>query len=595
MKSVEAQLSKFDASTKKAGASMNDAAGNANRMSLAAFALGQVIRDSGFFAQNFALGILAISNNIPILIDQLTKLLALSAGVATAISLVASVLTAGLTIWAYSAMAAKDAGEEYEKAMEKANASSQAQVATFNALLAIARDTNLSYAERKQAVDKLNSGYEGLNKTLTVANVNDKESIELTNKVASALVLQAEATAIATLAGEAYVENLRAKNSAVQEYAATENQVYAQILRNLGFFTKAEQVLIEDGAKNREKTINDSQKKYDDYAKKLEEINKKLAKSGMLDPSAPKGASDYKKALDNLSDSLKKIGVDSSLAFSDVVTRKIDAYNRAIADLSVINTKQAADKIDELKNSLFGLKKELFAIEGREFGAKLFSGRIKQDAEDSIKELDNLNAEIQKGLDTDELQKKNDLVAESFANMSEQVRMILQEGLINTISESFIGMGEAIVNGTNVAAGAIGGLLNAASGMFAQFGQGLIRTAIETAILTTGIGKAIEGIKAALTSLKGPLAIAAGVALLALAGAARAGARSIAGGGSASGGGAASSTPFGSSFGGMRGITAFPNSTNNGQIGNVIAETKISGNDLSILIKRADNNRNEYF
>jgi hypothetical protein len=80
----------------------NDKAGRAR---LAAFAFGQVIRDAGFFSQSFGLGLLAISNNIPILIDQLVLLSGVSAGVGTALSLVGSILTAALTVWAYSSNA----------------------------------------------------------------------------------------------------------------------------------------------------------------------------------------------------------------------------------------------------------------------------------------------------------------------------------------------------------------------------------------------------------------------------------------------------------------------------------------------------------
>lgn len=76
---------------------------NAGRARLAAFAFGQVIRDAGFFSQSFGLGLLAISNNIPILIDQLVLLTGISGAAGVAISLIGSALTAGLTAFAYYA------------------------------------------------------------------------------------------------------------------------------------------------------------------------------------------------------------------------------------------------------------------------------------------------------------------------------------------------------------------------------------------------------------------------------------------------------------------------------------------------------------
>lgn len=78
----------------------NDDSGRAR---LAAFAFGQVIRDAGFFSQSFGLGLLAISNNIPILIDQLVLLTGISGAAGVAISLIGSALTAGLTAFAYYA------------------------------------------------------------------------------------------------------------------------------------------------------------------------------------------------------------------------------------------------------------------------------------------------------------------------------------------------------------------------------------------------------------------------------------------------------------------------------------------------------------
>ena len=112
IKNIEATLAKLDSSFKAAGAaastSFKDASKNVatvgmdmNRARLATFAFGQVIRDAGFFSQSFGLGLLAISNNIPILIDQLVMLSGISAAAGAAISLLGSVLTAGLTVFAY--------------------------------------------------------------------------------------------------------------------------------------------------------------------------------------------------------------------------------------------------------------------------------------------------------------------------------------------------------------------------------------------------------------------------------------------------------------------------------------------------------------
>jgi hypothetical protein len=130
IKNIEATLAKLDSSFKKAGAvastSFKDASKtianvgmDMNRARLATFAFGQVIRDAGFFSQSFGLGLLAISNNIPILIDQLVMLSGISAGVGAAISLLGSFLTAGLTIFAYWAQSVQSDGKSVGGAIQK--------------------------------------------------------------------------------------------------------------------------------------------------------------------------------------------------------------------------------------------------------------------------------------------------------------------------------------------------------------------------------------------------------------------------------------------------------------------------------------------
>ena len=121
MKSVQATLGEFEKSTNKAAAATKGLEREANRGRLAAFAFGQVVRDAGFFSQSFGLGLLAISNNIPILIDQLVLLSGVSAGVGSALSLLGSILTAGLTIWAYSSSAVdknKQSIDEWRNSLE---------------------------------------------------------------------------------------------------------------------------------------------------------------------------------------------------------------------------------------------------------------------------------------------------------------------------------------------------------------------------------------------------------------------------------------------------------------------------------------------
>jgi hypothetical protein len=118
---AQSTLAQFDKSVGGAANSTKALEREANRGRLAAFAFGQVVRDAGFFSQSFGLGLLAISNNIPILIDQLTLLAGLTGAAGTALSLLGSILTAGLTIWAYSSQAVdknKQSIDEWRSSLE---------------------------------------------------------------------------------------------------------------------------------------------------------------------------------------------------------------------------------------------------------------------------------------------------------------------------------------------------------------------------------------------------------------------------------------------------------------------------------------------
>lgn len=136
IKNIESTLKNLDASFKATGekaktsfkavsSSLATAGVDMNRVRLATFAFGQVIRDAGFFSQSFGLGLLAISNNVPILIDQLVMLSGVSAGVGAAISLMGSFLTAGLTVFAYWAQGVQSSGKSVGGEIQKMALDSQ--------------------------------------------------------------------------------------------------------------------------------------------------------------------------------------------------------------------------------------------------------------------------------------------------------------------------------------------------------------------------------------------------------------------------------------------------------------------------------------
>jgi hypothetical protein len=174
--------------------------------------------------------------------------------------------------------------------------------------------------------------------------------------------------------------------------------------------------------------------------------------------------------------------------------------------------------------------------------------------------------------------------------IEQQIDDIMVNGIARTIGDSIMAIGQAFASGGNIGQAFGSALLGTLSGVLSQFGDMLIAASL--AGLTFS-----KAFKSLFDPKNWALALAAGVALKVTAGALSGFARNPSSGG---GGQSASSTPLGSSFGGIRGATQFPTSTSGMAITNALSnnatlETKVSGNDLVILMNRATNNRNEYF
>lgn len=153
--SVEAITGKFKQSMDKAADSVKNMEQNANRGRMVAFAFGQVIRDAGFFSQSFSLGILAISNNIPILIDQISLSVKALQPYAGALSLIGSLLTAGLTVWAYSTQAIK----ANKEAIDSLTKSTGEELGRLTALYSAATDVNRPLSDRYRIIEQLQKQY----------------------------------------------------------------------------------------------------------------------------------------------------------------------------------------------------------------------------------------------------------------------------------------------------------------------------------------------------------------------------------------------------------------------------------------------------
>jgi hypothetical protein len=637
IKEAQGVLGQFEVSADKAAAATKGIEREANRGRLAAFAFGQVIRDAGFFSQSFGLGLLAISNNIPILIDQLTLLAGLSGAAGSAISLLGSLLTAGLTIWAYSASAVdknKQSIDEYINTLDDltqtkltAANESKGELIDLENLRKAAQDQTLSLKERLNAVKALKetwpSYYQNLSDEAIMAGNDAQAHRNLANAIISVAKAQANKDKIVQNSKKIDVKYQQIQDSKL----AQEKFVSDAIL-------EVREELVDKGIKTdsayfknyiaQSKSRLRSTEKYNEFTK---EQNRLEAERGELMYSN----------LQLADQTLSLVKSTGTIAITGDFGKKGKAEKPKV-DPEVIKNQElfnaTLEQYWKITDDLSGRRLDIYsAVDTKK------SQQIKQDIESTSDALNkylrlssespDLNAFLEMQVTIDALKKKLEELGVTFQNalntekatdslkrFNENISNILQSGVIDLFSSSFMAIGDAISRGGNIADAAAAALLGSIANIAQQLGE-----------LAIGVGIGIEAIKASLKSFGGIGAILAGVALLALAGYARNRASVI----SSSGGGkGSSSNPSGGSFGGVRpfasgGIISgdtlglmgeYPNARSNPEVvapldkltslisgslgdigGNMGGQltARISGNDLVILLDRASKNRKNYF
>lgn len=621
--------------TEALGNSIKNVEANANRGRMVAFAFGQVIRDTGFFAQSTSLGVLAISNNIPILIDQLSLAIPALSGVSGAISLLGSFLTAGLTIWSYQAAATERAAKKGQDYIETLNALSRAslqgkqnaqeQVVQLDLLYSATQNLTLSNRERLKAVNELQNQYPGYFANLSDESILAGKAENAYRSLRDALIQVAEARA----AQDLLVENAKKRLENEQKIADLEAQRVKQEERRnrLAAEYGGQQTALNAEAISSSDYLLNSQKQ---LTQTISEINRLKKENNVLNEKDAQ-------LVDKIKTTTKSIGVVSifgdvgSVKKEDVfpswmgkeseivdermksVTAAINAYRQALLDIEktpqikpfdvkkqsiealgdLITKLKSIDGTEETVAKLTQKFNELnLSLGGLQFGIPLFKiipEAIKRAKEESAKQLDEFLAK------TDS---------------------ILVGGLGSTIGAAGEALGQALATGGDAAKALGNAILASIGGVLSQFGDLLISAALAGATFSAAFKKLFD------TKMWG-LALAAGVALKVAAGALRGFTSSKSGGGGGGGdmkssGSTQSVIPF-ANGGIVSGPTPalvgeYPGARSNpeviapldklqgiiaGSMGGGMApaslETRISGNDLVILMNRATKNRKSYF
>jgi len=662
IKSAEATLSELQKATDGVSGSIRNMEQNANRGRMVAFAFGQVIRDAGFFSQSFGLGLLAVSNNIPILIDQLSLSVKALQPFAGALSIIGSLLTAGLTIWAYSAQATKKTTESIEDYINKlddlrqsqinASATAKSEIIDLENLRKAAQNQALSVQERKKAIDEIKKRWPDYYKSLSDEAIMAGNDATAHRNLASAIlsVAKAQANKDKIVLNSKKIDILYQK---IQDSRLNQEKFVSDEI------IKVRQGLIEKGIKVGSKEFNNAiagakmrirlsetykkftQEQIDAEVRRgellysnlqlAEDTQKVIAKSGTVTITGDYGkqAKESKDIWKEFNNTLKAINLDPTTSDFEKLNKSLDAHRSMLSQLSEETYEGVSDDIEVLRGSMSSMKKELDGLEKtKEVNSVLdaFNLRIKDingnvnATADTIKgqtveAIDDLINKLQEigGLDALVVKLtnlKNKLAGDflgiqaliearleglkqSFTSWKVSLDEQVASFLGSTVSDFLYGLGQMAVGAGMTGRDLGNNLLQGMAGFLKQLGQqmvefgtiallfGKLQLALMFGDPFTKIGAALAliGVGAALSLAAGAIAQSAGNAL------------------SNSGQSQSSPTPFGSSFGSIKGSTPFPASTssmaiNSALSNNATLETRVSGNDLVILMNRATNNRN---
>lgn len=620
LKSVEAITGKFKDAMDGAASATKNMEQNANRGRMVAFAFGQVIRDAGFFANSFSLGVLAISNNIPILIDQLTLSVKALQPFAGYITIASSALTAALTIWAYTSQAVEkntDSLEEYTKTLDAKNKaqlkgveSSASELTTLRLLYEQTQNTTLSLKTRKDAVDQLQELYPkyfaNLSDEAILAGQGAKNYAELTNNIIASAKARGGADIIAENTKEEYllqkrITDAKAAQAELDKQKKLQQQIYqkgseketreaAKQLQSRKLNNILNAAAIADIDKIGAMQLRLNQLKGDD-AKIQELINKEVEKGGSLTEDFGKGADEvktYASVMQALNDEFQKLEFLFTGTFGEKQESRIKAIQSAIEDLRKIGFSKTSQEIKTLSDELSTLINQQLALDTSKNPLK--TAKVKS----TTGGLAGAGALI-----TDEdLQKAN----AAFGQLTHLWNILY--GAINTAKEAQDQFDESMTKFAEGAVRVIGGELTNAftvmletgtlsfKGIFQALGQmvkrllaAVLAASLLSAILSSfgiGIGKAKKGdfggniaeimkFMTGATFAKGGIVSGPTLGLMGEYPGARSNPEVIA--------------PLDK-------LQSILGTSGSSQVGAVIAETRVSGNDLAILIKRADRNRN---
>jgi len=520
--------------------SINRVGGDMNRARLATFAFGQVIRDAGFFSQSFGLGVLAISNNIPILIDQLVLLSGVSAGFGAALSVIGSALAAGLTVFAYWAQGVERNGGTVSGAIKKMGEDSESAIGRL-----------VNYLSTPPASNMLSAAVAGLEEAVGLIKQIMEAAVDF-----SISVWNNFGSDISTIFRVFY------------------GIIYNTMNNVLNIFRFAASIIKGDFGGAFEALGN--------IAKNV--INNIIGLIQIFVKTSSTLLGTFVSTFDPLKGAIIKAAGEQLVQFGDGLKFASDT-----ADVASFSFRDFFDglfkggkQVDETTESLDKLRQSRDRISQKLYGKMSYEslpGLVTPRLKDQVKPVELFPSKL---FDYQKEQLKNFVL--EMMRIEQQIDDIFTNGIALTIGNAMMAIGDAFATGGNIGKAFGKAILGSLASVLSQFGDMLIAASLAGLTFST-----------ALANLFNPanwgVALAAGIALKIAAGALGGFARNP------SGGNNMAMPPTGQSGPNFLALpTAFQNGTMS-MAGNnqMTLQTRISGNDLAILVNRADRNRNGYY
>jgi hypothetical protein len=465
-----------------------------------------------------------------------------------------SAITTALTFYEKGAFKSEDATKTLNDSLEKyrdnlqgiakANLegikNAQTEIGNFKLLQAQAENTNISYEKRIEAVEKLKKQYPDYLKNLTTEQILTGNVGTAYENLTASIIATAKAKAFQSQIGE------NALNQATLAAKVEENLVKIkelQILRadvlaasekqsardKQDFLTRASAIQSNINALEEENKKNKAESKNLDAAnlKLAGEINQKVSEGADFQKNTGKAIDANKEKLKKYSQAWDEYNFQQEIAreFQEKLTFSTKEYEAQInkAALAIANVPKLDSKEVKIKIDLEGFGEETAEPMPFQNFLDLVAFQL-----DKLPELEQRVADFAKTI--------NELIT-------------------TNVTDAFIDLGytigEALASGGNVLKAIGGSLLKSFSRFLGQFGEQLIAYGVAaSAFGKVSVALATPG--AAI--IAAPLAIAAGIALTAIAGAIGSmGKRGPGGGGGGSGAGGGSSAQGTSFTGGAQG------------------------------------------